>query len=222
MSATAVTNGAAAPAVQPTIVIQRLAMASMLVPIIGSSPLLMHRFSEKARRQMLDAMQGKKSPKQPKDPDAEFQAALYLGDDGQPGMPSTAFKSAMVEASRFFDKSVTKVLLRQAVFVHGVFSAAAGLQLVPIESDAPVMREDVVRVGIAGTDLRYRPEFREWRAVLPISYVSSLLSRDSVLSLVEAAGFGVGVGEWRPERSGDFGQFKIDSDREVSELAVTL
>jgi hypothetical protein len=27
---------------------------------------------------------------------------------------------------------------------------------------------------------------------------------------------GVGVGEWRPERSGDFGTFAIDPDREIT------
>jgi len=30
---------------------------------------------------------------------------------------------------------------------------------------------------------------------------------------------GVGVGEWRPEKRGDFGTFQIDSTREVQVLS---
>lgn len=80
------------------------------------------------------------------------------------------------------------------------------------------MREDVVRVGM-GTDLRYRPEFPEWSTVLRVVYVTSALERASVLSLIDAAGMGVGVGEWRPERKGDFGTFQIDPDRDVAVIS---
>jgi hypothetical protein len=45
--------------------------------------------------------------------------------------------------------------------------------------------------------------------------VSSLLTRESVLSLVEAGGLGVGIGEWRPEKRGDMGTYFIDPNKEV-------
>jgi hypothetical protein len=77
------------------------------------------------------------------------------------------------------------------------------------------MREDVVRLGISGTDLRYRPEFAEWSAELEVIYIKSSLTQDSVLSLIDAGGMGVGVGEWRPEKKGDFGTFMIDPTRDV-------
>ena len=78
------------------------------------------------------------------------------------------------------------------------------------------MREDVVRVNRGGTDLRYRPQFNEWTATLTIVYVKAMLTRDSVLSLIEAGGMGVGVGEWRVEKSGDFGTYQINPDEEVT------
>ena len=66
----------------------------------------------------------------------------------------------MVDSSRYFDKSVTMVLLRQTIFVKGIYSEQAGQALVPITCDEdPVMREDVVTVGMSGHDLRYRPEY---------------------------------------------------------------
>jgi hypothetical protein len=36
-----------------------------------------------------------------------------------------------------------------------------------------------------------------------------------VLSLIDAGGLGSGVGDWRPEKSGDFGTYMVDPDREV-------
>jgi hypothetical protein len=37
-----------------------------------------------------------------------------------------------------------------------------------------------------------------------------------VLALIEAGGMGVGVGEWRPEKSGMFGTYQLGAD--VAEL----
>jgi hypothetical protein len=202
---------------QPQIVISKIGTETLRVPILGTSPLIVHKFSEKSKRQMLDAMQGVKNPKQPKDPEREYQEAAYRLDDGGYGFPAIALKSATVSAARFFDKSVTMTMLRQAIFVGGEFSKTEGQMMLRIDGE-PVMREDVVRVGNGGTDLRYRPSFNEWRTSAEITYVRSLLTRDSVLSLIEAGGLGVGIGEWRPEKKGDSGTYVIDQTREVEVL----
>ena len=200
----------------PQVVIDQIAAETLTVPIVGTAPLLVHKFSEKAKRQMLDNMQGRKSPKQAKDPKAEYEAAFYRLKDGDYGFPAIAFKAATVSASRFYGKSVTMTALRQFVFVHGEPSED-GQQMVRIAGE-PVMREDVVRVGMGGTDLRYRPQFSEWSTSLEVTYVTSALTRDSLLSLIDAGGLGVGVGEWRPEKKGDFGTYRIDPTRDVQVL----
>lgn len=187
------------------------------VPIIGTSPLIVHRFAEKAKKQMLDTMQGRKTPKQPKDPEAEYEAAFYrLKDDGY-GFPVTAFKEATIGAARFYGKEVTMTALKQFMFFRGeIGDDGRGLAQIVGE---PQMREDVVRVGMKGTDLRYRPEFPEWSAVLEVTYVTSALTRGSILSLIDAGGMGVGVGEWRPEKGGDFGCYRVDPTRNVEVIA---
>lgn len=194
--------------------IDRIAAERILVPIVGTSPLIVNRFSEKAKRQMLDNMQGRKNPKEPKDPDAEYQAAFYRfkDEDGTYGFPCIAFKAATVGGARFYS-GVTMTALKQYLFFQGEVGTD-GQKLVRIDGE-PVMREDVVKVGRNGTDLRYRPEFSEWKTTLEVVYVTSALTRSSVLSLIDAGGMGVGVGEWRPEKDGDFGTYRIDDTREV-------
>jgi hypothetical protein len=195
--------------------INRVGTRTALIPIVGTSPLIVHKFSEKAKKQMLDSMQGRKTAKTAKDPQAEFTAAAYRLADGGYGMPAVAFKSATVGAARFYDKSVSMTGLRQMLFFKGQ-PGEDGQQMVKIISDDPVMREDVVRVGQGGTDLRYRPQFNNWRAILSVTYVESMLTADSVLSLIDAGGMGVGVGEWRPEKKGDFGTYQVDPDSDVT------
>lgn len=193
--------------------VDRIAVSRMRVPIIGTTPLIVHRFSEKAKKKMLDDMQGRKSPKQPKDPAAEFEGAFYRFKDGSPGFPVIAFKAATIGAARFYGKEVTMTSLRQFLFFRGE-PGVDGVSLTPINGEA-TMREDVVRVGKGGTDLRYRPEFREWSTTLDVTYVTSALTQSSVLSLIDAGGLGVGVGEWRPEKRGDNGCYQVDPNREV-------
>lgn len=201
-----------AQATDGQIIISRIETETIQIPLVGTSPLMTHKFSEKAKRQMLDAMQGRKTPKQAKDPQAEYETAAYRTDDGGYGIPAIAFKSATVSAARFFGKSVTMVGLRQTLFVAGEFSRTEGMQLVRIIGE-PEMREDVVRVNNGGTDLRYRPCWYEWEVEIDVTYVRSMLTRDSVLSLVEAGGLGVGVGEWRVEKRGDSGTYMIHPEK---------
>lgn len=199
-----------------TVQIDRIDAETIQVPILGTTPLIVHRFSEKAKKKMLDNMQGKHSPKEAKNPEAEYEAAFYRLKDGRHGFPSVGFKQAMVSATRLFGKDVSMVLVRQTIFVHG--EPGADQPLVAIEGE-PIMREDVVAVNRGGHDLRYRPEFSDWRADVVITYVKASFTRGSVLTLLDAAGLGVGIGEWRPEKNGDFGQFKIDDTRDVEVIS---
>lgn len=192
--------------------ITKIGTETLLVPIVGTSPLIVHRFSEKAKKQMLDNMQGRKSPKTAKNPDAEYEAAFYRLADGSYGFPALAFKAATVGGARFYS-GVTMTALKQFMFLHGE-EGDDGRALVRIEGE-PKMREDVVTVGRNGSDLRYRPQFSTWTATLMVRYVTSALTQGSVLSLIDAGGMGVGVGEWRPEKDGDFGTYRVDPAREI-------
>lgn len=196
--------------------ISRIDTEHMFVPIVGTSPLIMHKFSEKAKRQMLNAQQGRKSPKVSRDPEADYQASFYRTKEGY-GFPAIAFKACTIGAARFFGKDVKMTELRQFLFFKGIVSENDPQSLVEIIGE-PRMREDIVRLGMSGTDLRYRAEFPEWSATLEIIYVKSALTQSSVLSLVDAGGMGVGVGEWRPEKKGDFGTFTVDDSRDVEVL----
>jgi hypothetical protein len=148
-----------------------------------------------------------KQKREAKDPLEEAEASLYRLEDGRIGMPSTAFKSAITDATRDFT-GVTIVQVKQSLFVSGDGTD----QLVPIEGDLH-LREDMPRNANGNADLRYRYSVWPWRAELQIEFKTNYLTEGAVAALVDAAG-DVGVGDWRPgapkSKTGTFGRFTVE------------
>lgn len=214
-TAATTTNGASAET--PAIRLERIGSATYVIPILGVTPLIMHAWSEKALNMMREKQAGNRSRKKldPKVPEEEAEAATYRLPDGRAGMPATAFKSAVVGASRLFD-GLTLVETKQLLFIEG-----EGVdQLVAIDGDSYI-REDTPRIGMGTTDLRYRPCFPEWKAALKVTFVPQRIDLESILNLVNAAGLG-GIGEWRPSApkslTGTFGRFEVDADRGIEQV----
>lgn len=192
------------------ITLKRVELGTIIVPIRGTSELIVHNWSEKSKREMLEAQmhRGTRQKKAPKDPVADYEASKYKTEDGKDAMVTTAFKKAMVDAIRFFD-GLSMVAGRVAFFVEGEFVEIEG---------KPRMREDMVRIARGTADIRYRAGYPEWRTKLTITYAKVLLTKESILLLIDAAGQTQGVGEWRPSApssTGPFGRFEIDPDRQI-------
>ena len=125
-------------------------------------------------------------------------------------MPATAFKAAIVAGARHFD-GVPMTLLKQALFVDG----EGPDQLVKLHAGEAQMREDMVRNETGVADIRYRPSFWPWAATLRVTYLSSVITKESVLALIDAGG-NAGIGEWRPSSkkalNGAYGMFEVDAE----------
>lgn len=196
------------------IVLQRLARLTIQMVVVGTAPLIVHRFDEKAQQMMLDAQQKKtRTKKEAKDPKECFELSRYFLPDGRDGFPAVAFKAALVNAASLFD-GITKVALKQAVFISG----EGPDQLIPLQYESISMREDTVRVGMGTADLRFRAQYNDWSAVLSLTYLPSVITQESLIALLDAGGMG-GVGEWRPSApkssTGSFGTFQVASQMEV-------
>lgn len=194
----------------------------MEVTLIGDSPLIVHAWSSKAKKEMLDKqMKTAKGAKEAKDPKADFDASMYRLADGGYGFPSVAFKAAAVTAGTSV-AGITKVQARQAFHILGEDADIKGafvgsvsrVNLVRIEGGAPQMREDMVRVGMGTADLRYRAEFPQWHTKILVRYNANVLSEAQILNLLNTGGFAVGVGEWRPEKDGQYGLFHVATEKE--------
>ena len=176
--------------------------------IVGDTPLIVHAWSEKAKKEMLDKQMGKaRAKKEPKDPQRDYEDAFYRLPDDTPAFPTIAFKAAAVGAARQVDGL-------KMTFLRGAFHTLG--DLVAIEGE-PRMREDMVRLGGVNNpaDLRYRPEFDPWAVSLRIRLDARALTLEQLVHLFNQAGFSCGVGEWRPEKKGRFGMFHVENISEV-------
>ena len=199
-----------------------LNLQTLDIPIIGDSPLICHAWSKKAREQML-AKQMKKASvgKVAKDPWQDFCETLYWLDgmpatpteddvtNGRFGFPAVGFKSAAITAVTSTG-GMTKVMARQCFHILG--------EMVELIGPPPSMREDMVRVGMGTADIRHRAEFSPWGAILRVQHNANVLSAEQVISLFEAGGFGVGIGDWRPEKDGVNGRFHVAREGEFEAL----
>lgn len=191
--------------------LKRLERVVYEIPIQGTAPLIVNRWSEKARQMMLAKQQTSARAKpEPKDPAALFESSQYHLTDGRDGFPSTAFKASIVHAARLFH-GITQVQVKQTVVVLGDGLDDRGDMLVALDYGDKTMREDTTRNATGVADLRYRAQYWPWSAVLKVQIVSGQFDEASILALVDAAGIG-GVGEWRPtapkSATGSYGTYQ--------------
>lgn len=198
--------------------IPEINLRTMKLTIVGDSSLIVHAWSEKAKKMILDKQMKKATTaKEAKDPWIDFCESLYWL-DGMPdkpteediatarfGFPACGFKAAAVDAGYQQGILAKKTTARGAFHIVG--------DMVEIKG-TPTMREDMVRIGMGTADIRYRGEFKEWTAELTIRYNPNVMSAEQIINLINMGGFANGVGEWRPSKDGSFGTFHVKTDSE--------
>lgn len=189
-------TGAASVQVAP----ERIDIRRMTLRIRGDSPLITHAWSAKAKQMMLDKQMKKgKQAKEAKDPIQDYEDSIYRLPDGRPGFPSIGIKASAIRGAKSL--GMVMVDMKAAFHIDG--------DLLPIDGE-PRMREDMVRVGMGTADIRYRAEFPEWTIDLPITFNARTISPEQIVAMLDAGGFGTGIGEWRPEKDGQFGRFHAE------------
>jgi len=200
-----------------TVEIQGVSLETIGFKIMGTSPLIVHRWSEKAKKEMLDKQMKKaKQGKKAKNLEEDYLDSIYfIGDkpktaaqlDKSPskyryGFPAVGIKAAAVGACRFVD-GMPMTEARGAFHVDGEFIEIFGL---------PEMRVDMVRLNGKTADIRSRGMFKEWSSDITVTFNANSLSMEQIINLFNVAGFSQGLGEWRPEKNGGYGRFSVASD----------
>ena len=168
--------------------------------IEGVTSLIQNAFPQKAMEQMLRKHMGLPVTREKKKPREILEAATIRNASGDVCIPPQAIKAAMITASSTI-KGLKARQLMMGIFVVG--------QSIPITYERMVPRMDMCRVGTfpKQPDVRFRPMFEGWRASVMFRFADQIDIK-TVLDLLNRAGF-VGVGEWRPERRGVFGTFRV-------------
>ena len=148
------------------------------------------------------------------------------------GFPLTGIKQAAISAAFRMGWSKDKASLRGVFFIeptaNGYYSGDMEISddqkridiipnvfhpepMVKLDFERVSMRRDMVRVGMGSADIRYRGEFSNWSAEFTLSYnENGERSIDQILTMLNAGGYVCGIGEWRPEKDGQYGMFHVE------------
>lgn len=201
--------------------IKKANIVSMAIPIKGTAPLVMHKFSQKVGQKMLEAQMKTKAEKsaskagrEARNIEEEFKDAQHKTPEGWVGIPCTAFRCAMIDACRTVGLVMTKAKMSVFVQADG-FDAEAGTPLVRLHSkQKPEMTKLPVRLESGVASIAIRPMWREWGAVVNVSFDADMITIGSVVNLLDRAGKQVGILEGRPFSKNSVGQgwgtFEVD------------
>jgi hypothetical protein len=209
-SSTATRNGVAATPEGLTVQISPPNIQRLSIDIVGTTPLVQHRFAEKARAvlratQAAGSVAKSRKARTARDFDADYEAAIHRGTDGRPGIPAASIRSAMVSACRLAGYTMTRAKL--ALRVEEDMLSDDGTGLVLITSGTPTKHETYVRNATGVVDLRARPMWAPgWKATVVIAFDADVLTPTDVTNLLMRAGAQVGICEGRPDSPRSNGQ----------------
>lgn len=209
--------------------IQRIKSLETRIRLKSLSPLVVHAWSEKAKRQMIEAQAKKTKTKgrEVRRPFQEFVDSMYwltekpVADTDEE--LEKLYEKAIANGARFgFPVGGIKQAANSAAYRLGWVKNQMGLrgsyflgtedgEFAEIKGCVPKIRTDMVRVGNGAADVRYRAEFDDWYMDLTIAYnANSDLTLEQIVNCIEAGGFACGIGEWRPEKDGTFGRYVVE------------
>jgi len=177
--------------------------------VLGKSPLILNRMSEKAARELLlprKKTAADKAANLKHNPPEEYRGSVYRDNDPEAParvlLPATAFKGAMRSAAIDLP-GAAKAQIGRLTYVPGDYVHIFG---VPKLLCAITRSADMNKTP----DVRTRAIVPEWCAKVSVRYVKPLLNDQTVANLLAAAGIIRGVGDGRPEKGwGSYGQFTL-------------
>ena len=193
---------------QEGVVIEPLRQAILTVPIVGTAPLKILRFSKKTQEQVRQTQEAgsqakSKKKRDPKNFEQAYEEAKYLctQKEGKKsvtwlGLNASGIRNGCIETCRMAGYAMTKAKM-------SIFAVEDGLDdldstpLVRIHGE-PEMSVDPVRNASGVIDLRPRVMFKEWRMNIRIRFDESQFSPSDILNLLIRVGQQNGLGEGRP------------------------
>lgn len=184
---------------------------------VGTAPLVVAKFSAKAREQIREQhLAGSTSRKgklrDPKDFHELFEGGRHIAPEGWDGFAASSLRNGLISACRLVGFRMT--LAKLSLFVqHDGLDAEDGTPLVRIIGPEPEPFEAMVRNATGVVDIRVRPMWRAWGAYLHVSYDEGQFTATDVANLVMRVGLQVGLCEGRPDSKDSagigFGTFRL-------------
>jgi len=177
-------------------------MKTIKITLKGISPLLMNRYNVERE---LQRMKGIRNLNKSYDSEIEAEASAYWTTSGKKELciPANCLYTSLLGASSFH-----KIGKRSA---KGIL--AGSIRILPEEIRLGTSKYDIdVRPVVIARQrvLKSRAKLNEWEATFEVAYNEKLITSPTVIKdILEEAGERVGLLDFRPQKGGWFGTFKI-------------
>lgn len=190
------------------VVIKPLKIHYMKVQIEGTAPYLQNRWTDSAvgklRSKMAEGTKSaqKRKSKEARKFDGEYMEAMHVSTQGWAGIPTAAFRGALISACKLVGFAMTQAKLAIDIIPDGY--DAHGYGLVRIYGE-PENSEMLVSNATGVPDIRCRPIWKSWGVTLGVSYDADIFSVIDISNLINRAGAQVGIGAGRPDSKRSIG-----------------
>jgi hypothetical protein len=189
-------------------------MKTVAVEIRGITPLLIHRFAEGSEAETKTRKNEVGNTETPRD---KAKKVAYIAQDGTYFFSAFSIPGCMGNAGANHKMKGTRKSLRFVV-PSAVQVDTEAITILNGDGPAKDFEVDSRPVTIPATKgriMRHRPRFDCWGAKFRLLIDDSLLSLDSAHTLLNEAGLTIGIGDFRPEKRGPFGRFRVTSFQEL-------
>lgn len=187
-------------------------MKTIKVRIEGRTPLLHHRMSEEDLFNLLGSKSSRKKDKEEKTPREIAEKYAYKNDDGTFYIPTEYVLGALSHVAGDY-KQAHSVRKSLKAIIKGVVRPTSDRATLKTRSGVDIKDFEVdVRKATnhqKGAVAVCRPRFDDWSADLELEIDESMVSADTVLEILNDAGKRAGIGSFRVQRGGYFGQFIV-------------
>ena len=154
------------------------------------------------------------------DADEEAEMRTYRNDDGNLCVPSTQVRASILEASKVFKvgRSSAKTILNHIIVEpFDLIELKDKKDKTIIDYEQDQRRVVVQRSGI----IRTRPVVKDWQLSFSIIADAEIMNAtwkepvDALIKIVSDAGKKQGIGDYRPQKGGNFGRFDVIDIKEL-------
>jgi len=185
--------------------LKKLDIGILKLNIIGDSPYLPEPM-DMAVLEKYNAIKSKKNYKKDDIGEEEkVKAKFYFTEDGKLGIPARAIYNSMIRGSSYlFDiKQGGMRNIKEGVTIKG--------DILPLKFKKQSEVTHWGRTsGMKGSPRKImRNQFEGWSVEVVVEYNKANLSAEQIINVMNWAGFHIGVGGFRKEKTGNYGSFHV-------------
>lgn len=194
-------------------------MREFKVKVVGVTPYMQHRMDDRKLAEW-EKLRGNIIGEEHAD-DEPFKMAVfhsYIDSEGNYYIPAEHFKQCMIKGAGYVKAKVGAATKSMKGIVAGMWMIKE--QKLPFRPFDEVDTRSAVNRAVKARIITNRPKWNTWETEFTLIIDDddrSKVTVETISAIIEYGGRYLGVGSYRPEHTGEFGRFRLESLELVKE-----